>query len=426
MDVLKFTIGILLVAVSTERAVAQDFEQISEQSIQQVDSPELSLTSVAEHDSVITDEHADESQPTLSGSVLVSDLTKSEPEESDSATAPASNWRSDCTEGCRSSCCDCPCPRVYGQVEALFLQREPRLRRQAIVVDPNSDTTFMSTSDLNFDYDPGLRTTIGVRLWGGRAMEFSYFGLSDGTADAVAASDDPAAFLEFPDNLFGNVFVDPDLVRARYSSQLHSFELNFPCCCGCCENCRNGCQGNCRNQHSWDQTHCHSVEWFTGFRYINLDEELNVSAQRIVGGGLEEGSYDLRTSNHLYGVQLGMRERHTRGRFGWEAGGKAGIFGNDAHQSQSVTDFPDFPLRPTVASSGGQVAFIGDTNLTALYRLTKVWNLRAGYNAIWIEGLALAPDQLDFDFASANGGSQLHTGGGMFLHGVNLGVEARW
>ena len=72
------------------------------------------------------------------------------------------------------------------------------------------------------------------------------------------------------------------------------------------------------------------------------------------------------------------------------------------------------------------MAFIGDTNLSALYRLNDVWNLRAGYNLIWIEGLALAPDQLDFDFTSANGGRQLHRGGGLFLHGMNVGIEARW
>ena len=91
-----------------------------------------------------------------------------------------------------------------------------------------------------------------------------------------------------------------------------------------------------------------------------------------------------------------------------------------------MTDFPAFPLRPTVSSSSGGVAFVGEINLSALYRLTDVWNLRAGYNAIWIEGLALAPDQLDFNFATAPGGNQLHNGGGMFLHGVNVGLEARW
>ena len=128
---------------------------------------------------------------------------------------------------------------------------------------------------------------------------------AEGNAEAVAASSDPAAFLIFPDNLFGNVFVDPDVVDLRYSSSLNSLELNLPCCCGCCDKCGDEC--------GCGEVRCRSSEWFAGFRYINLSEELNISAQRIVAGGLEEGSYDIRTTNHLYGVQLGMRERRTRG-----------------------------------------------------------------------------------------------------------------
>ena len=72
------------------------------------------------------------------------------------------------------------------------------------------------------------------------------------------------------------------------------------------------------------------------------------------------------------------------------------------------------------------MSFVGGANLSGLYSLSNVWNLRAGYNVMWIEGVALAPDQLDFDFAAAPSGNQLDDGGGMFLHGLNVGVEARW
>ncbi len=71
------------------------------------------------------------------------------------------------------------------------------------------------------------------------------------------------------------------------------------------------------------------------------------------------------------------------------------------------------------------MAFVGELNLSAFYRLTDVWDLKAGYNLMWIDGLALAPDQLDFNFAPPNG-NQLQNGGAMFLHGVNVGLEARW
>jgi hypothetical protein len=306
------------------------------------------------------------------------------------------------------------------------MKQEPRFASQPIVVDGNTGTTFLSTSDLGFNFDPGLRATVGMRLGGGRALEFSYFGLFQANAAAAAVKPDPSAFLIFPDNLVGNVFVNMNGAQVNYSSWVRSFEVSLPCCCGCCDEC--GC-GGCGEVHDGcgcGEIRCRSFEWFAGFRYLNLGEELDISAQKTVSGAVEGGTYNISTTNDLYGAQLGARLRRTRGRFGWEATGKAGIFGNDAEEKQSVTDFPNFPLRPTVSSNGGVVAFVGEINLSALYRLTDVWNLRAGYNVMWIEGLALAPDQLDFNFATSPSGNQLHNGGGMFLQGVNVGLEARW
>jgi len=323
----------------------------------------------------------------------------------------------DFLECCPPGCVN-PCPCFYGLVEALFFMRNPRLDDQAIVVDPNTGTTFLSTSDLLTNFNPGLRATFGMRLCGGRAVEFEYLGLFAATNSAVAVQPDPSAFLIFPDNFFGNVFVDMSRVEMNYASGLQGIAINFPCCCGCCEPCTDECGCSVNS--------CQSYEWFGGFRYLNLNETLNLAAQRIVGGETEEGNYNIRTNNNLYGAQLGARFRRTSGRFGYEATGTAGIFGNSSRQTQAVTDFPNFPIRPSVSSSKNSVAFVGWANLSGLYLLNDVWNLRAGYNLLWIEGVALAPDQLDFDFASSPSGNQLNSGGGLLLHGINVGVEARW
>jgi hypothetical protein len=326
-------------------------------------------------------------------------------------------------DGCCHNSCNCPCPCFYGEIDVLFLKRVPRFASQPIIVDANTGETFLSTSNLDYNFDPGVRATFGMRICGGRALEFSYFGLFDGSATASTVSPGSSAFLIFPGNFAGNVFVDLDRARVDYSSRINSFEVNLPCCCGCCDDC--GCD-RCGDGSGCGFGRCQSIEWFTGFRYLNLDEELNIAAQRDINGGVENGAYNIRTINNLYGAQLGGRFRRTSGRFGWEATGSAGVFGNDSQQRQSANDFPNFPLRPTVSNSGGRAAFVGEGSLSALYRLNQVWNLKAGYTLFWVEGVALAPDQLDFDFASASGGSQLHNGGGLFLHGVNIGLEARW
>ena len=82
-------------------------------------------------------------------------------------------------------------------------------------------------------------------------------------------------------------------------------------------------------------------------------------------------------------------------------------------------------LRPAYSYSRGQVGFIGDINFSAIYRINDVWGIRAGYNLIWIDGLALAPNQFDFSVDQPPN-TGVVSGGGMFLSGANLGLEARW
>ncbi len=413
MNANRFAVGILFVLASKTGApaMAQDAGPPSEASVCQADPPERRGSPSAA-------QGEDANRAASSVTAPVSEPPLSAPEQRQSTAQPLTKTPDSGLDGCCCPSCNNPCSSVSFDVEALFMSREPRFTGQPIVVDANTSTTFLSTSDLDFHFDPGLRATVGMPLGECRAVEFTYFGLFQGSASAAVVTPNSTAFLTFPDNLVGNVFVGMDRAEVNYSSQLNSFEVNLPCCCGCCDECRDEC--------GCGEVRCRSFTWFTGFRYLNLTERLNISAQRIVAGAVEDGAYNIRTTNNLYGGQLGARLRRSRGRFGWEATGNAGIFGNDAQEMQSVTDFPNFALRPTVSRSGGEVAFVGETNISAFYRLTDTWNLRAGYTAMWIEGLALAPNQLDFNFAASPSGNILHNGGGMFLHGVNFGLEARW
>ena len=166
------------------------------------------------------------------------------------------------------------------------------------------------------------------------------------------------------------------------------------------------------------------MEWLAGFRYVDLSETFGIAGERRIQGLLETGVYNVQTDNDLYGAQLGLRMRRCLGRFSGEVTGKAGIYYNDASQSQYIVDYPNIVLRNEQADDDG-AAFMGELNVSGIYRLTSAWGLRAGYNLIWIEGVALAPDQLDFS-AQIPAGNQLSHSGGVFLHGVNIGLEARW
>ena len=147
------------------------------------------------------------------------------PESVGSETAPDRHF----------GCLTCrPCPCVYGDVEFLFLQEVSRFRTQPIAVDWISGTTLQSTSDLSSGDVPGLQITFGMRLCDCRAIEFGYFGLFRNGGSTVFQNSNPNAEVTFPTGPVGNVFLNMDRVESDYSSYLNSFELNFPCCCGCC------------------------------------------------------------------------------------------------------------------------------------------------------------------------------------------------
>jgi hypothetical protein len=306
----------------------------------------------------------------------------------------------------------CLCPSVYGFAEALFLERDNQSVNQPVVITglwPDAFTTELSTGDLNFGWESGLRALMGVRLneCTGWAVEGSYLGVFNADAAALAVRPDANTALTLPGGLGPalNVFQAADQIRLDYGSELHSADLSLV-------RCRSGAAG------------CGSVEWMAGFRYLDLSETFGISGLRVNQGLPETGVYNVQTHNNLYGAQLGARLRRCLGRLSGEVTGKAGIYYNDASQAQFILDYGDIDPRRDGQAEGDHTAFVGEVNLSAIYQLTSVWGLRAGYNLIWIEGVALAPDQLDF--SSATDVNQLSSSGGLFLHGVNVGLEARW
>jgi hypothetical protein len=315
-------------------------------------------------------------------------------------------YRSDeCLTCCPSrSCTLCPCS--YFWAEGLILGRDNQSRGRPLALDLNTDEVLLSTGDSDFDWAGGLRVGYGTRICDCRSLEFGYLGVFDNSAsDGVELAD--TLMLPGDLGLQVNNFFGADDVDVRYSSDLHSFEANMVCCCCGCD-----CAGRSR-----------SIEWLAGFRYLNFDEDFSISSFDDAEGTTV---YAVETDNHLYGGQIGSRYRRCHGAWSWETTGKAGVYANDMDQSQApIIDFPAFTFRDRTSGDDTDVAFVGDLNLSAIYQLNRVWGLRFGYNLIWLEGVALAVDQLDFS-NTGNSGSELHSGGGVFLHGVNAGVEARW
>jgi hypothetical protein len=291
-------------------------------------------------------------------------------------------------------------PHCYGLADAIFFTRDARVGNQPLVLlDGNAATqsnVLLSTGDFHFPFEVGPRVLLGREFDGFRAFEASYFGIYNWKDTSTINGDND---LNLPGDLglaAGLNFFDADRAVVEYQSLIHNAELNYLQSYG-------------------------NISWLLGFRYFNLQDKLSLTFTDVQTG---TSAYKISAYNNLFGGQLGGRVQQACGNWSYDLTGKAGVYGNIIKSSQNVSDFDAFPIRNTRAN-GDQVAFIGDLELNGNYQFTPTWSLRGGYQVFWIEGLALAPNQLDFTDTTTSG-TTLNKTGGMFMHGAHAGLMAKW
>jgi hypothetical protein len=114
-----------------------------------------------------------------------------------------------------------------------------------------------------------------------------------------------------------------------------------------------------------------------------------------------------------------------RGRFSIDGLVKAGIFDNNAEETTGVSIFK--VVKPSSASTN-HAAFVGETGLQCKYQVTERLLLRAGYEAIWLQGVALAPGQIQETCTTSLTPVTVQALGincnsGVFYHGATAGLE---
>lgn len=299
----------------------------------------------------------------------------------------------------------------YALTDALFWGRDNQAASRPLVVSADSGAPLISAQDLQFPWSEGVRGFYGQRNPCECGWEVGYFGVYGQSATQFVAVT-PPDFLQMPQPIGSDLTADGESATVKYQSVINSAEANV---------FRTWTEYR-ETREAWL-----TVDWLAGFRYVGVEESSSITAACCVGDITETPvRYGVRTRNNMFGGQIGSRARLTWQRWAFEGWAKAGILGNAAKQIQDpLVDYLDFQQRPALSATGGDVGFIGDINLSVIYRLTDVWGIRAGYNTVWIGGLALAPNQYDFATTST-AGTGLASGDGIFLNGANLGLEARW
>lgn len=281
---------------------------------------------------------------------------------------------------CPDSCCCGPCWTF--RAEALIWDR----------VNSNNYLVATGTRDIfadnyNFGWTGGPRLTAirhGVlgSCWD---LEFVYFGI-DGWSASQTMPDVDTVFTTPVTNVPG---VTP--FASTYNSQLFSTEVNLR-----------------RGYNS-------SLSWLVGVRYVEVQETLAMN----LGGGAATENMDV--DNHLFGVQVGLDglllNRGNCFLTGWS---KFGVFGNSSDTAFRTAGVGG--AQPFTGASASDTAWLADMNLTAGYRLTNSLSLLAGYNLLWIDGIADAPSQLG-THNILTGAASVEANNTVFYHGVNLGVQ---
>jgi hypothetical protein len=280
------------------------------------------------------------------------------------------------------------------------MERAEKVRETPVVINVNAPTAVLGTGDPALDVQVAARLLAGYRLNGATAIEVVYLGPFEWSDARTAVGDDdlgiPGAL-----GLASLDFFGADVIRVDYTSKLDNVEINLA-----------------RSAFLTDV-----FDLILGFRYVTLDEGFNINSTDYETGSSD---YNIQTQNELYGGQCGLRLRRSLSFVAIELTGKAGFFASNAEQTQSVSDFPPpFSLRPQRTSAADGTAFLTELACVAVVPLDAHWNLRFGYNLIWIDDVALAPDQLDFSNTPASG-TLLDDNGRIFLHGGVAGVECRW
>ena len=190
------------------------------------------------------------------------------------------------------------------------------------------------------------------------------------------------------------------------------------------------------------------VTVLAGFRWLQLNDNLlgtltpadrteptwktsctisTCKLSQITDGNTPAGTYppfwNTSTVNNLYGVQIGMDGKILElGRFSLNGLIKIGLFDDNAGQSTGVS-----MQKQVYPSSAGtnHAAFASEAGLQLKYRLSERLAVKAGYEALWLDGVALAPGQIQETATTPSSVRALgvNCGSSVLFQGVTAGLE---
>ncbi|MCI0358957.1 MAG: BBP7 family outer membrane beta-barrel protein [Planctomycetaceae bacterium] len=302
-------------------------------------------------------------------------------------------------------------------------------------VGPTAATPFgptvLTTNDLRPEFDAGGKFTLGRRIFDCYRIEGTYLGLYDFQDVAIVTNTDlsiPGVDLnddgDFTDagesapipasignlSTFLSGFADPAVPGLDANTQVAiAFESSFQ-----------SAEFNVRYYAAMPPGPF-DVSYLVGFRYLRIHEQFNFVGEAVFPA-VVTNDLQVNTENDLYGVQIGIQALCLKTTRWWlDVDIKGGIYNNS---TSVLTDF-----QQTGSPGGGgfverdRTAWVGDITVALNWQMTPTCAFRVGYQGIFINGLALAPDNAinNADLILTDT-ARLDDSGELAYHGPTIGL----
>ena len=330
--------------------------------------------------------------------------------------APTGRALADDQAGC---CCnsgfwpDCePMPRDpwYVSTDGIALQRIfSGLGPAATLGVSPSGSLALSQKNLDDPFQAGFQMLVGHTFGDSPYQaEVSYFWLNPLATSAQAA--DPMGNLYSPFTNFGTTQdsrVDYNsLVEIHLVSRLEGGELNLKCQLPLPDG---------------DPT----VMLLFGVRHLGIREEFDYSS--VPTGNANPVSIHAHTNNNIWGPQIGGLVDYGHDDVWLHFEGKAAICNNDADRELEASINGIDASHPRLASSG--TAMVADISASVVWRPTSALTARVGYQAMWVDQVALAARNFASDVATLSDAAAeppINARGTLIYHGPFAGLQLSW
>ena len=314
--------------------------------------------------------------------------------------------------------------------ESLWLDRS-RNNRTIIAADVVTRDVTYTTFAQPFDVAPGARATIGKSLGRDyldrdRFVEFVYYGgMAYEDADGRNSVGTNALFTPLDYRAPG--FNAAGRYATTVNSDFNSWEWNY----------------KLRRRLGRDQlvlspggswTRHAERGWLpaliVGTRLANVNEDFSLTSTRP-GTSTDEfgGRYVINAANWILGLNLGGELVSQNEFYYWGLRGRAAPALSFANTSQSAVGINTTSTGPqggtNFTSEAGRTGagFLGDLTLFAGWQVTPNFSFQAGYDFLWVAGMATATRQFNLDNRDTNA---IDVGGQTFYNGVSFGFYGSW